>query len=159
MILFGVWIFSETRYPESRGIEPRLSITVLLSWVRWLATVGRAAAFAFAGVFALAAVVSALATALAFARVLPFAGVLVGFRLLHFERNAGLRTGLNGVRRNGERTAHQAGDCGGGNHCFSCHVTFLFLCWFFWPNFRTTQYVREPRKKVTSLYTPHPASI
>jgi hypothetical protein len=163
MILFGVWIFSETRYPESRGMEPRLSINHSCS------------AGVSAGVSAgllLPSLPSVAQVPLPLQEFLPPAPLplhefcpaqacfsVASFLVAHFERNASLRAGVDGVRSNGERTAHQAGDCCAGNHCFSCHVTFLFLCWFFWPNFRTTQYVREPGKKVTFLYTPHPASI
>src|ERR1039457_4423669 len=109
---------------ESRGMEPRLSINqtcLVLSWrFRRLAAISRAAAFALAGVLALAAVVPALATALALTRVHAFAGVLVrvGFLFAHFERDTSLRAGLDGVRGNGKRTAHQTGNRCAGNHCF-----------------------------------------
>src|SRR5450755_2046034 len=110
---------------ESRGMEPRLSINqtcLVLSWrFGWhLAAIGRATAFAFAGVLAFAAVVSCFATALALTRVHAFAGVLVrvGFLFAHFERDTSLRAGLDGVRGNGKRTAHQTGNRCAGNHCF-----------------------------------------
>ena len=103
----------------------------LLAWLGWLAAISCAAAFSFAGVLALAAVVAALAATLALARIVAFAGVLVGSILVlvpHFDGDTSFRTGLNSMRTNSKRTAHQAGNRCAGNHRFLCHVTFPF--WF-----------------------------
>jgi hypothetical protein len=85
-----------------------------------VASVGRAGAFTFAFVLA--------PRALAFTRVLPCAGVfsLSILPVAHFERTASLRAGLDGVRGNGKRTAHQSGNRCAGNHCFPCHVDLSF---------------------------------
>ncbi len=96
-----------------------------------MAAVSRAATFSFAGVFAFAAIVAALASTLAFAGVHAFArmlvrGILVLILVAHFERHSSPRAGLDGMRRNGKRSAHQAGNRCAGDHCFLCHVTFLF---------------------------------
>ena len=85
-----------------------------------MAAVGRAAAFAFAGVFALAAVVARLAAAFAFTGVLPLAGmnVFLAFVIHLLERDPGFAGHVRGMRLDGERTAHQAGERGAGEDCF-----------------------------------------
>ena len=93
--------------------------------------VSSAAAFAFAGIFAFAAVVAALATTLALARIHAFAGVfirsiLVLILVAHFNGDTSFGAGLDGMCGNSKRTTHQAGNRCTGNHCFLCHVTFLF---------------------------------
>src|SRR5215471_16985229 len=78
-----------------------------------MAAVSRAASFAFAGVLPFAAVVTGFATAFAFTGVLSFAGmnVLLAFVGHLLERNSGLTRRVSGVRLDGERTTHQAGNC------------------------------------------------
>ena len=78
-----------------------------------LAAVGRTAAFSFAGVLTFAAVVAGLATAFAFTGVHPLAGmnVLLAFVGHLLERNSGLTRRVGGVRLDGERATHQAGNC------------------------------------------------
>jgi hypothetical protein len=44
----------------------------------------------------------------------------------HLNGDSSSGAGLDGVRGNGKRTTHQAGNRCAGNHCFLCHVTFLF---------------------------------
>jgi len=124
---------------ESRGICPGSRKRFLLFRFFFfrcfgVASFGRTASLAFAGVLALATVVPSLASALAFARVHALAGVLICGGLIfvaHFDRNTRFGARLDCLCRHGKRTAHQAGNCCPGDHCFPCHVgSFFFLLVF-----------------------------